>query len=175
MKIFSVVCVVILVALPAPPHVRAQEIIVRDVTGSGGTMATGSGFQLAHTIGQPVIGISTGTDRIQEAGFWYMPWFFVTGVEERDDSPPADYRLYQNYPNPFNPVTTIRFALPGASWVSLKIYDVLGREVMTVIDEETEVGIHTRVLNAAGLSSGIYFYRIRAAGFVRTRKMVILR
>lgn len=151
----------------------AQETIVRDVAASGGGKSAGSGYQLLHTVGQPVIGPVTGSDNTHEIGFWYMPWFYATDVEE--ETLPSAFRLDQNYPNPFNPVTTIRFTLPKPTHVNLRVYDVLGREVLTVIDENIKAGIHEIPVNANGLSSGVYFYRLIAAGYVQTRKMVLLR
>lgn len=151
----------------------AQETIVRDVAASGGGRSAGSGYQLSHTVGQPVIDLVTGSDNKHEIGFWYLPWFFVTDAGEK--TPPLAFRLDQNYPNPFNPVTTIRFTLPKPSHVNLQIYDVLGREVLTVINENMKAGIHEIPINANGLSSGVYFYRLIAADYVKTRKMVVLR
>jgi hypothetical protein len=151
----------------------AQETIVRDVAASGGGKSAGSGYQLLHTVGQPVIDLVTNADNKHEIGFWYLPWFFVTDAGE--ETPQLIFRLDQNYPNPFNPVTTIQFTLPKPGQVNLKIYDVLGREVMTVIDKKMEVGVHKIPVNANGLSSGVYFYRLIAAHYVKTRKMVLLK
>ncbi|MCG3158755.1 MAG: D-aminopeptidase [bacterium] len=96
---------------------------------------------------------------------------------------PAEYALYQNYPNPFNPATAIAFALPQASLVTLKIYDLLGHEVATLVSEKLPAGQHQRVWEAKGLASGVYLYRIEAGdpsagsgrGVVQTRKLVLLR
>jgi hypothetical protein len=93
---------------------------------------------------------------------------------------PARYTLEQNYPNPFNPVTSIRYALPIDSKVSLKIYDVLGREVITLVDETQSAGFKSvtwKSVNSAGLSvpSGIYFYRIQAGLFTQTKKLVLIK
>jgi hypothetical protein len=152
----------------------AAETIPLDVVGSGGGKCTNADFQLLHTVGQQVIGMVTNTDYIHEQGFWYLPWFLVTGVEEQEPVPRA-YRLDQNYPNPFNPLTTIRFALVKHTHVRLQIYDAAGRLVMTVVNREMDAGEHTVPLNAVGLASGIYFYRIVADSFVRTKKMVVIR
>ncbi|HSG28806.1 MAG TPA: FlgD immunoglobulin-like domain containing protein, partial [Candidatus Krumholzibacterium sp.] len=102
----------------------------------------------------------------------------VTG----DDVPgvPEAYALYQNVPNPFNPVTTIRFDLPKAGQVRLDIYNVKGELVSTVVDGHMSEG-HREVRwtgtngQGMGVASGIYFYRLVAGDFVRTRKMVLLR
>lgn len=100
----------------------------------------------------------------------------VTSVEEKEQSEvPQNYELFQSYPNPFNPTTTIQFALPKRSEVSLKLFDVLGREVATLLDEELQPGEYKVVFEAEGLSSGVYFYRIQAKGLVRTKKLMLLK
>jgi hypothetical protein len=154
--------------------VSAAEHVVRDVVAGGGGAAASAEYRLLHTVGQSVIGIVSGTAHEHEQGFWYLPWFFVTGAEDEVPLPRA-YRLYQNYPNPFNPVTTIRFALVRPARVTVRIYDVMGRLVSTVVDEEMEAGEHSVPFEAEGLASGVYFYRLKAAEFEKTRKMVVLR
>ena len=150
----------------------ADEHIVRDVIASGGGAASNADHLLLHTVGQPVIELTTSDTFTHEQGFWYMPWFLVTGVE----TPGAfAYRLDQNYPNPFNPVTMIRFSLTSPSRVTVRIYDVAGRLVRTVVDERMEAGEHSLPFEARGLASGVYFYRFKAAEFEKTKKMVVLR
>ena len=87
----------------------------------------------------------------------------------------SDFRLLQNYPNPFNPSTTIRFTLPGREMVSLKVYDILGREVATLLNGELPAGDHRVQFEGQNLPSGVYFYRLRAGNFVKTRKMLLVR
>ena len=86
-----------------------------------------------------------------------------------------NYSLYQNYPNPFNPSTTITWQMPESGNVTLKIYDVLGREITTLINEELTVGKHETVFDASQLSSGIYFYQLKAGSFVQTKKMILIK
>ena len=88
---------------------------------------------------------------------------------------PDDYALYQNYPNPFNPKTKIRFDLPKTSEVKLTVFDVLGREVTTLIDGVLELGSHEIVLDGSTLTSGVYFYEITAGNFREIKKMVLLK
>jgi len=98
----------------------------------------------------------------------------ITSVD--DDGPvPESYALDQNYPNPFNPVTKISFTLPSAGPASLKIFDLLGRELATLVDGRIAAGPHTVEWDAGGVSGGVYFYRLNADGFHQTRKMVVLR
>jgi hypothetical protein len=99
----------------------------------------------------------------------------LTDVEEQTSGVPASYALHQNYPNPFNPSTTISFDLPSKSFVTVKIFDLMGREVATIAHGELQAGRHQRQWNAEALSSGIYFCRLQAGSFTETRKLILLR
>ncbi|MBX2820862.1 MAG: T9SS type A sorting domain-containing protein [Rhodothermaceae bacterium] len=87
--------------------------------------------------------------------------------------PPKELVLYQNYPNPFNPSTTLRFDLPQEAHTSLEIFDILGRRIQVLINDEMPAGSHSITFNAAGLASGVYFYRIRVNDEVQTLKMLL--
>jgi hypothetical protein len=96
----------------------------------------------------------------------------LTGTEVAPDA----YRLYQNYPNPFNPTTTIRFDLPQQAAVTLKIYDVLGQVVATLLDRQMlESGPQMTSFNASRLASGVYFYRLEAGSFTDVKKLVLMK
>jgi len=99
----------------------------------------------------------------------------LTGVRDPHGSFPTSVTLDQNYPNPFNPATTISFAIPSRSRVSLTIFDVLGRQVSTIVSEELQAGSYTRQWNAANMASGVYFYRLQAGSFTETRKLLLLK
>jgi len=89
---------------------------------------------------------------------------------------PAAYVLNQNYPNPFNPTTVISYRLPAADHVKLKIYNLLGWEIKTLVNQRQEAGNYRVILNAAGLSSGIYIYQLKTqSGFISTKKMMLIR
>ena len=98
----------------------------------------------------------------------------VTAVSDGFDSP-TSYSLSQNYPNPFNPTTTISFDVPVRSNVKLVIYDILGREVRTLLNESKAPGSYSVVLDASDLPSGVYFYKMIAGSFVQTRKLVVVK
>jgi hypothetical protein len=98
----------------------------------------------------------------------------AVGVEN-DDQIPTQYSLGQNYPNPFNPSTTIKFQVPNSSFVNLKVYDVLGNEVATLVNEEKSAGSYEVNFDASQLSSGIYFYKLQAGTFLETKKMILIR
>ena len=88
---------------------------------------------------------------------------------------PKSFLLSQNYPNPFNAATTITYALPQDQWVKLEVYNVLGQKVITLVDGQQRAGYETVRWDAGSYASGIYFYRVRAGGYTKTRKMVLLR
>jgi len=85
------------------------------------------------------------------------------------------FNLEQNYPNPFNPSTTINYQIPTLSIVSLKVYDVLGNEIVTLVNEEKPAGSYEVEFDAISLPSGVYFYRLQAGSFVETKKMVLMK
>jgi photosystem II stability/assembly factor-like uncharacterized protein len=115
-------------------------------------------------------GIFAGTS----SGIWFISFPNEVNVES-EISVPLTLTLEQNFPNPFNTSTNISFSIPSQSFVSLKIYDRLGREVATIISEEISAGDYTRKWNAADLSSGIYFYRLQAGSYSETKKLILLR
>ncbi|MFH1525179.1 MAG: lamin tail domain-containing protein, partial [Bacteroidota bacterium] len=96
-----------------------------------------------------------------------------TSVDE--GSLPTDYALFQNYPNPFNPRTVIKFQVPSSKFVKLQVYDMLGREIQTLVDEYKPQGVYEVSFDASSLTSGLYFYKLTAGNFVQTKKLVLLK
>ena len=99
----------------------------------------------------------------------------VVGIEEGGEIRPHKFELEQNYPNPFNPITTILYSISNRSNVLVKVYDILGNEVATLVNEEKEQGVYKINFDANNLASGLYFYRIQAGSFVDTKKMILLK
>jgi thiol-disulfide isomerase/thioredoxin len=99
----------------------------------------------------------------------------ITDVDENEEGMPTNYTLSQNYPNPFNPSTKIKFGLPETAFTKVSIYDVLGREVKTLINSEMAAGYHEVDFDASNLSSGIYFYRITANKYSSIKKMLLIK
>jgi len=97
------------------------------------------------------------------------------GITNLNNEIPTTYALSQNYPNPFNPITKINFALPKQGFVTMKIYDVLGREVKTLVNEVKTPGNYIVEFNANELASGVYFYKIEVNGFVDVKKMMLIK
>jgi DNA-binding beta-propeller fold protein YncE len=99
----------------------------------------------------------------------------VSVSQEQNLQLPKTFSLSQNYPNPFNPTTTIRYALPSSANVKLVVYDLLGREIATLVNEEQSAGWKEVQWNATGFASGMYFYRLNAGGFVEVKKMLVVK
>ncbi len=99
----------------------------------------------------------------------------AVGVKEADPVRPDQYYLHQNYPNPFNPSTTIRFSVRKNGHTSLRVFDVLGREVATLVNETKPAGTYDVKFNANHLSSGVYFYRLQVGSFIETKKMMLIK
>ncbi len=99
----------------------------------------------------------------------------VTGIDENNFSQIKTFGLYQNYPNPYNPSTTINFQIPKAGFVTLKVYDILGREVATLVNGNKPAGKYSVTFNGSKLSTGVYFYRLQSGSSISIKKMVILK
>ena len=100
----------------------------------------------------------------------------VSFIEDQSNQTQSNsFLLSQNYPNPFNPSTTIKYSIPNTGDVSIKVFDVLGKEVVTLVNEEKPTGEYEVKFNAANLTCGIYFYQLKADNFVETKKMILLR
>jgi len=100
---------------------------------------------------------------------------FPTGVENNITNIPSKYELNQNYPNPFNPVTNIKFNIPEAGFTTLKVYDILGNEVATLINEKRDAGSYEVNFSGERLSSGVYYYKLTSGSFTDTKKMIMIK
>lgn len=121
-------------------------------------------------------------DSYKDMFWWTHTWIgnqWVTGVHQTGTGTPQAYALGQNYPNPFNPSTKIQYSIPQAGWVTLKVYDVLGREVATLLDRQQDAGTYTVTVDMSNatkaLSSGVYFYRLESGSFSAVNKMLMLK
>ena len=109
------------------------------------------------------------------SGVWKRPLSEITGVDDANTKLPNEFSLSQNYPNPFNPSTTISYELPISGFVNLKIYDLLGREVATLVNKEQQKGNYQVSFDGSKLSSGVYYYRLQAGDFIQTKKMILIK
>jgi hypothetical protein len=138
-----------------------------------GWAAVNTGLEHSDERGLAVLNVNlvAGT---WKKGIWQRPLSEM--IEIVDNHPlhiPAEYLISQNYPNPFNPGTRIDYSIPRQSHVTLKIFDILGREVATLADESQEAGDKSIAFDGATLPSGVYFYRIVAGNFTETKKMIL--
>jgi hypothetical protein len=99
----------------------------------------------------------------------------IISVRNISSEIPESYSLMQNYPNPFNPTTVIKWSLKEAAFVTLKIYDVMGREVGTYVNEKLNIGIYETTFDGSDLSSGVYYYKLQAGNFTDTKKMMLIK
>ena len=199
MKRPSLVLFVVGVALMFHLSASAEVVLSQSVVGNGGgEMASGSYVVSGSTLGQAAVGVMTGTLYRSEVGFSYTagiagrhtnpsPWRGDRGwkvcvspspQENPDSSNPAMTLdllipgLYL-YPNPFSQATTLEFSIPKRCRVSIALYDVAGREVRRIVDEELDPGRRKVVVDATGLASGIYFCRMKAADFSEVKKVML--
>ena len=151
------------------------------VISNGGVAISNGKYKAAVTIGQSSIGNISNDLYESNIGFWYQYSITITDLKEKWMLEiPKQFELYQNFPNPFNPTTKIKYSIPSvetrhASSVQLKVYDVLGREVQTLINEVKQPGEYKIEFNATTLPSGVYFYRLRAGEYISTKKMILIK
>jgi hypothetical protein len=119
-----------------------------------------------------------GTTTKDDIGLWKRSLSDIsTGISLSDNRVPATFKLAQNYPNPFNPTTTIRYEIPGGTYghTSLRVYDIMGREVATLVNETKEAGSYQVTFNASKLASGVYFYKLQAGNYTSVKKLLLLK
>ncbi len=135
--------------------------------------------QVTDLINNGILSVSQGEPLIDEANAFIdlirsnLPKSFSEG--ETTDEVPSDYRLLQNFPNPFNPNTSISYQLPADGYVTLKVYDLLGKEIATLVDGHNDAGYYRINFDASSLSSGFYFYRLSTENYVSTMKMLLIK
>jgi hypothetical protein len=182
--LFCTLCIVLAATFNAT--VAQVANISWSAFGAGGGRSAAPQLFHTATIGQGVVGGAVAGDMSLQSGFLATRVLLgpITGIPEQPPAGlPTQFGLSQNYPNPFNPSTTIRYQLPVQSHVTLKVYDVLGREVATLVDELQDSGSRFVVMDGGTLSSGAYFYRLhasstdgsKAGGIVATRKLLLMK
>jgi Secretion system C-terminal sorting domain len=142
---------------------------------SGFGFSQSASTTLISSVGEPFVGFSQIGCASVRSGSLFGNIAIVIGMTENKSQMPLDYTLYQNYPNPFNLSTTVRYDLPRATFVTLTIFDVLGRQISTIVEGEKPAGAYQVNVYVPNLSSGVYFYRLQARDYVKTKKFVLLR
>ena len=181
-KLFSLNLLAIILAAFVFP-LNAQYKVERGVFGNGGGINASTNNYLIGTLGQTFVGVSASSANEIYSGFWYANQTLVDVSDKQVI--PKNYELYQNFPNPFNPTTKIKYSIPSiqnplsggarGGLVSLKVYDILGREVKTLVNEVKSPGNYEVNFSAIDLASGVYFYRLQAGNFVQTNKMILMK
>jgi len=134
------------------------------------------GSELANfSVTLPAYGSAVYTIATTEETVVLPPIPPIVSVDDEIASVPEEYDLFQNYPNPFNPTTTIRYSIITSDLVCIKVYDILGREVKTLVNEFKQAGTYDIQFDASGLASGIYLYRIESGSFIQAKKMILLK
>jgi len=166
----------------SPFQIFSLPTVIREITESAVIASTQYFYMYAHGFG--LIG-----ERLQ--GVSALPSYLATlvyakingkefgtnplSVDDRYNMLPAEFSLSQNYPNPFNPATVINYQLPRQSNVLLKVFNVLGKEVATLVNEQKDAGTYSVQFDASSLASGLYFYQIRTGNIVETKKMLLIK
>jgi hypothetical protein len=164
----------------------AISVPLGDATGSGGGIGGADGVPVGTILAQcdvaEVIVYNVALSDAERKKIEYnlavkygLPLTFLGVAENPKGNLAERYVLEQNYPNPFNPSTTIRFQILNSSQVKLKVFDIVGREVATLVDERLQPGSYETTFNAKGLASGVYLYRLQAGNFVETKRLILLK
>jgi hypothetical protein len=175
MKRLVFALILLALTLPWPRAALAQIEMAESVVGSGGGGMGDATYTLGGTVGQPVTGSTGGPSHISEIGFWFQSFLVFVDIGSPFSVLPAVFSLEQNAPNPFGPRTTIAFALPQPEHVTVRLYDVTGRLVRTLVDESVAAGYHHAVFDGRGLASGIYYFRMTAGDYDKTRSLVLMK
>jgi hypothetical protein len=109
------------------------------------------------------------------AGVWKYSVSNLVSVKNNEQNLPKSFLLNQNYPNPFNPTSIIRFQIKDSRFVTLKVYDIIGREIETLVNENLKPGIYEVKFDGSKLASGVYFYKLQAGDFHETKKLILLK
>jgi len=132
-------------------------------------------YILNDAVGQPLpVGSIISDNYILSAGFFYNGET-ATDIDDEEPEIPEQFKLENNFPNPFNPTTTIEYSIPEDSDVTISIYDLNGKLIQTLVDDNKTAGFHKTIWNATNTSSGVYFYKITAGYFTAVKKCVLMK
>jgi len=165
----------VLLSLPIDNSRTEQYPILSPFFESMGVPFIYEGFFIYQYDAIPGVSVFNQNSPSVETAWYYHSFLYLGTSVDHDFISDMDYYLSQNYPNPFNPSTNIRYQIPDAGLVTLRVYDLLGREVATLVDEYTDAGRYEIEFDASKLSSGIYFYQLNAGTFTSIKKMILLR
>ena len=163
------------------PYLNSDPVLKKGTAGSWDNDGIGPGSVLfndnSDSLRMWYWGMSNGTITTK-IGYATALFNTSTGITVLNENIPNDFVLQQNYPNPFNPVTSIEFSIPKSEFITLKVYNILGEEVATLVSERLTTGKYKYEWDAsrpAGIASGVYLYRLQAGAYVETSKMILMR
>lgn len=167
--------IVIIITLFLVQSIFCQHQTGPNVISNGGKLSESVNYSLNMTIGETFSHDLNNNSNQNYSGFWNLLNYYIATDISENTQIPLSFILEQNYPNPFNPTTSIKFCIPEKSKVVLKIFDILGRLVSNMINEELDAGLYTKEFNAAMFSSGVYLYRIEAGKNSSIKKMLFIK
>jgi hypothetical protein len=175
MKTLLVGCALLYLSLLATAGTAQTSSVPWSACMSGFLVSTSSSSMLKSAVGQPFVGTMQGSSSKVQSGFLADTLFHTLVSVSQAEGLPGEFALQQNYPNPFNPKTAVSFQLPAASKTKIAIYDMLGREVTVLVDEQKNPGGYEVTWDASGFSTGVYICRMTAGDFVASRRMVLVK
>jgi Secretion system C-terminal sorting domain len=167
-----IIIAVVLYCLPAMP--QSSKIMWSGFASGFGNSGNPTSI-LMNSWGESFSGSAQNSSSRIIAGFLTFRETHLTGVKNEQSIVPKVWKLEQNYPNPFNPSTTIKYQVPKPGYVSLKIYDILGREILTLVNENKTAGYFEARFNAVRFPSGVYIYQLRSKEYSSDKKMILLK
>jgi len=154
----------------------SENYVIKNAVFSGaGSRSQSDSYILTDAIGQPLpVGQFTSDNYSLSTGFFYNSET-ATDIDDEEPLIPKQFKLENNFPNPFNPTTTIEYSIPEDSDVTISIYDLNGQLIQSLVDDNKTAGVHKTIWNATNISSGIYFYKIRADHFTAVKKCILIK
>ena len=167
-----IIIAAVLYCLPALP--QSSKIVWSGFVSGFGNSVNSTSI-LLNSSGELFSGSAQNNSSKIISGFLTFREAHLTGIKNEQSIIPAVWKLEQNYPNPFNPSTTIKYQVPAAGYVSLKIYDILGREILTLVNENKQAGYYEARFDAVRFPSGVYIYELRSKYYSSDKKMMLLK
>ena len=174
-KIFNRIYFICIFISPFVLYAQSNNEVQWSVFDIGFNNSTNSSSKILSQIGESFVNISNNGNSKVTGGF--LAGLIISPVNSANDKQniPLTFEVYQNFPNPFNPATKIKYSIASHALVKLKVYDILGKEITTLVNEEKPAGIYEVNFEGSQFASGIYIYRLQAGNFIETKKMILLR
>jgi hypothetical protein len=175
MRILQRLCLILAVAMLLGSDAGAVAELRMHVMGGGGGYTDDMSYRHRCTVGQPAVGAAGNAVYEHYAGFWYPAYECYSDIGDSQAGIPTQYELRYGGAQPSGTTGAILFAMPEAGHVTIRLYDVTGRQIQAVVDRTVEAGYHETRIKSLGLGGGVYFCRMETRGFTATQKLVLLR